>query len=152
MRATTWPLPDLVDAAVADVRPVGRALLHQAQRAGGARALLERQVRAERDDVLVRAAERRCRKPSGSNSGCGVLPEARGQRGARGLGGAGAVGVAAHAVDRDHERRVLADGDGDAVLVVLAVADEAEVRGFDLQRPFPAPAARRGCYSVRGVL
>ena len=47
----------VVDAAVADVRPPGGALLHEAERAGGARPLLERQLCAERDDVRVCAAE-----------------------------------------------------------------------------------------------
>jgi hypothetical protein len=47
-------LAQVIDAAVADVGPPGRVLLHEAQRAGCARPVFERQLRAERDDIGVR--------------------------------------------------------------------------------------------------
>jgi hypothetical protein len=47
---------------------------------------------------------------------------------------------------------VLADDDRDAVLIVIAVTEQAQFRGFDLQGPFPAPIPAGGCYSVPGLI
>ncbi len=61
------------------------------------------------------------------------LPERLEEARERGLGRARALGMAAHAVDDDEERRFVVGGDRDPVLVFFAVADEAQVRGLDLQ-------------------
>ena len=64
-----------VDAAVADVRPERAAVLHEADGAGGARPLLERQVRAELDHFLVRAAERQVQEAERIEDGLRRVPE-----------------------------------------------------------------------------
>ena len=61
------------------------------------------------------------------------LPERFEQRGQRGFGGARAFRMAAHAVDHDQQHRMIGGGHGDSVLIFFAVADEADIRGFDLQ-------------------
>ena len=56
----------------------------------------------------------------------------------RDLGSLGAIGMAAHAVDNDQQRRVLTDRNRDAVLVLLAPAQEADVGVVDPQEEFHA--------------
>ena len=61
------------------------------------------------------------------------LPKRLEQRRERGLGGARAFGMSAHAVDDGQQHGLFVGGDCDPVLVFLAVADQAHIRGFDLQ-------------------
>ena len=123
----------VIEAAVADVRPPAGTLLHQAHRAGGARALLERQLRAELAPLRVRAPSVMCRKPRGSNSGCGVCQKASTITSLRHLGGARAVGMSAHAVDHQQECRVFGHRRSHAVLVLLATAEQADIGVLDPQ-------------------
>src|SRR5207253_966835 len=57
------PAPHVVEATVADVRPPAGVLLHEAHGAGGAGTLLERQLRAELHDLVVRLPERKVEEP-----------------------------------------------------------------------------------------
>ena len=109
------------------------ALLHQATRAGGARPLLERQRRAELDDFLVRAAEHQVQESQRIEERLRAVPEGIEHDLAGDLRGARTVGVAAHAVDDDQQRRMLGDGGGYPVLVLLAPAQKAEVGIFNPQ-------------------
>ena len=61
------------------------------------------------------------------------LPERLEQRRERGLGGARTLGVPAHAVDHHQEHRLLGGRHRHSVLILLAMADEADIRGLDLQ-------------------
>ena len=61
------------------------------------------------------------------------LPESLEQRRERGFGRARAFRMAAHAVDHDQQHRVIAGCDRDSVLILFAVSDKADIRGFDLQ-------------------
>jgi hypothetical protein len=47
-------LPQLVDAAVAHMRPISRAFLHQAHRASGARPRFDAEADSELHHFLVR--------------------------------------------------------------------------------------------------
>jgi len=49
------------------------------------------------------------------------------------LRGARAVGVSAHAIDRHQERCLFGDGRGHAVLILLATAEQGDIRVFDPQ-------------------
>ena len=75
----------------------------------------------------------KCRNPRGSKIGCGVCQNASSRVDERGLGGARAFRVAAHAVDHHQEHGVVGGRDRDSVLIFFAVADEADIRGLDLQ-------------------
>ena len=90
-----------IDAAVADVRPVGAAVLHQAYGAGGARPHFERQIGTELGHFLVRTAEREMQEAERIENGLRRVPERFDQRLDGGFGRAGAIGMAAHAVDHD---------------------------------------------------
>jgi hypothetical protein len=61
------------------------------------------------------------------------LPEGLEQSRERGFRGARALRVTAHAVDHDQQHRVIGGRHCDSVLIFLAVADEAHIRGLDLQ-------------------
>jgi hypothetical protein len=61
------------------------------------------------------------------------LPKGLQQRGERGFRCARTLGMTAHAVDDDQQCRLLGCRHGDPVLVLFAVADQAHIRGFDLQ-------------------
>ena len=61
------------------------------------------------------------------------LPKSFEHRRQRRLRGARAFRMTAHAVDHHQQHRVLRGRDSDPVLIFLAVADEAHVRGLDLQ-------------------
>ena len=122
-----------VDAAVADVHPVGVGALDDARCAGGARADLRWQALAERHDGVVCAADREVQEAFRVEQRPAGLPELC-DHGADGdLGGAGAIGVATHAVYDREERRVVIERDGDPVLVFFAIAEEAQIRVLDLQ-------------------
>jgi hypothetical protein len=105
-------LPQLIHAAIPHVRPVGRRILNQADRAGGARSSQE----AERVEDRMRN-----------------LPKSLQQSGERGLGGASSLGVPAHAVDHREKYRLVGGGHRHPVLILLAVPDQAHVRDLDLQ-------------------
>jgi hypothetical protein len=81
----------------------------------------------------VRAADRQVQEPVGIEQGPARFPEFREHGADRDFGGARAVGVAAHAVDDREEHRAVVDGDGDAILVLFAIAEKAQVRVLDLQ-------------------
>ena len=51
-------LPQLIDAAVAHVRPISRGVLDQAQRAGRARASFDAQTHPKLHDFFMRAPQR----------------------------------------------------------------------------------------------
>ncbi len=51
----------------------------------------------------------------------------------RGFGGARAFRMTAHAVDHHQQHRLVGGRHRDPVLIFFAVADQAHVRGFDLQ-------------------
>src|SRR6185437_17147680 len=118
--------------------PPGCALLHQAQRAGGARPLLERQRGAQLDDLLVRAAEDQMEESHRIEERLRGMREGVEDGLARDLRGARTVGVAAHAVRDEEQRRMLRHGDGDPVLVLLAPAQEADVDVLNAQEEFRA--------------
>ena len=61
------------------------------------------------------------------------LPERFQQCRQRRFGGARAFRMAAHAVDHDQQHRMIGGRHGDPVLILFAVADEADIRGLDLQ-------------------
>ena len=61
------------------------------------------------------------------------LPEGLDQGRERGLRRARAFGVTAHAVDYRKQHGVLSRRHGDAILILLAMADQAHIRGLDLQ-------------------
>ena len=95
----------VVHAAVADVRPVRRAFLDQADRPSW-RAAAYRCVwplPSFATSSCARLSDM-CRKPSGSNIGSDVWLERLEQALQRGVRGAAAVGVTAHAVDDDQQR------------------------------------------------
>ena len=50
-------LAQLINAAIADMRPICRRILHQSHRAGGARPCLDAQSRAELHDFFVCSAQ-----------------------------------------------------------------------------------------------
>ena len=126
-------LAQLIDAAVADMRPIGRGVLHQAQRAGRARPRFDAQALPELHDFFVRAAQGQMQESQRIENRMRRLPERLEQRGQRSLGGARAFRMSAHAVDHHQQHGVVGGRHRDPVLIFLAVTDEADVRGLDLQ-------------------
>ena len=63
------------------------------------------------------------------------LPERFEQSRERGFRGARAFRMAAHAVDDHQQHRLIGGRHRDPVLIFFAVADEADIRGLDLQCP-----------------
>ena len=61
------------------------------------------------------------------------LPERFEQRRERSLGGARSLGMTAHAVDHHQQHRLIGGRHRHPVLVLLAMADQAHIRGLDLQ-------------------
>ena len=51
----------------------------------------------------------------------------------RGFGGARAIGMTTHAVDHDQQGGVLGDRDGNAILIVGAITEQADFGVFDAQ-------------------
>ena len=61
------------------------------------------------------------------------LPECLDQGRERSLRGARALGVTAHAVDYREQHGLLTRRHRDAILILLAMADQAHIGGLDLQ-------------------
>ena len=129
----------LVDAAVADVRPVRAAALHEAHGAGGTRPDLRRQAVAERDDRVVCAPDREVQEAVRIEQRAARLPEFAEQCADRDFGRARTVGVTAHAVDHGEKHGPVRVGDGDTILVFFAMPDQAQVRMLDLQGTLRPP-------------
>ena len=144
-------LPEVVQTAVADVRPPGGLLLHHAHRAGCPRTMLDRQLGAELDDLLVRAPESQVQKSHRVEERLRCLREGLEDDLLRHFGGTGAIGVTAHAVHDDEQRAVLGNRGRDPVLVLLASAQETDIgvvhsqeeirASVRLGRAFISPAA-----------
>ena len=121
----------VIDAAVADVRPVGLLPLHQADRAGRARAHVHREPGADCDHCRVRAADREVQEAERIEQWLGLGAKQFEHDLAADFGCARAVRMSAHAVHDDEQRRALARGDCGAVLVVFAVAGQADLGALD---------------------
>ena len=128
-------LAQLIDAAVADVRPIGGGLLHQTDRTGGARSRLDAQAHAELHDFLVGSSQRQMQETQRIENRMRRLPKCFDQGRERGFGGARAFRMTAHAVDHDQQHCLVRGRHGNPVLIFFAVPDQAHVRGFDLQCP-----------------
>jgi hypothetical protein len=61
------------------------------------------------------------------------LPESLQKSGERSLGGTRSFGVPAHAVDHREKNRLIGSGHRHPVLILVAMSDQAYVRGLDLQ-------------------
>ena len=127
-------LAQLIDAAVADVRPVGRRVLHQAHGAGRARTRLDASdpTPSLTTSSCARPSDR-CKKAERIEDGMRRLPECLEQRRERSFGRARTLRVTAHAVDHRQEYGVLGGRHRNSVLILLAMADQAHIRGLDLQ-------------------
>jgi hypothetical protein len=123
----------VIDATVAHVGPPCRGLLHEANGAGRAWANLDRQAESDLDQFLVSASEREMQKTNGVEQRLRGMPEGIDDDLARDLGSARALGVASHSIHDDEQARVLTDGYGGAILVVLSIPEETHVGIFDLQ-------------------
>ena len=92
-------LPQLIDAAVADVGPVGRGILNQAHRASRPRPRLEAETRAQFHHLLVRPTERQMQEAEGIENGMRRLPESLQQGGQSRFRRPRPLGVPTHPVD-----------------------------------------------------
>jgi hypothetical protein len=63
----------------------------------------------------------------------GRLPKRFEQSGQRGLSRARAFRMTAHPVDHDQQHRLLRGRHCDSILIFIAMADEADIGGLDLQ-------------------
>ena len=115
----------LIDAAVADVRPIRAAVLNQADGARRARLVIERDAFAELDHSIVRARERQGQKALRIEHRQRHLGERFLERRDGHFCGARAVGVAAHAVDDHHQQRFAAGNEIDAILVFRSIARQS---------------------------
>jgi len=113
-------LAQVINAAVADVSPPGCVLLNQANRAGSARPLFERQAHANAHDFLMRAAESHVQEAQRIKQGLGRMPERFEKSLLRDLGGARTIGVPAHSIDHDEQNRMLGNCRDDTILVFFA--------------------------------
>ncbi len=126
-------LPYLIHAAVADVSPVGAGFLHQAYRASRTRPCFHREAHAELDHFFVSSAKRQMQKTQRIEDRMWRLPECLNERGERGLGGTSAFGMTTHAVDDGEQHGLLGSSHRNPVLILFAMADQAHIRGLDLQ-------------------
>jgi len=127
------PGAQVIDTAVADVRPIGRVLLHQADRAGRAWTQFERQRSTQRRDTLVCGTERQVQEAERIELRQRVLREAVQDGALRQVGGAFAVGMAAHAIAGNQQRGLVNHGHADTVLIAVTGALKAEFCMFDPQ-------------------
>ena len=125
--------PQVVDAAVANVRPIGGTELHQAQRDGGARPVLQRDLGAELHHLAVRRAETHVQETERIEQRLAGGAEALRDALQGDFGGALALGVAAHAVAGDQQGGLACHFGADPVLVAVACAQKAEFSVFDAQ-------------------
>ena len=132
---------NVIDAAVADVRPVRCTFLDQAHGDGGARPRVDALAVAEPRHVVVRPAQRQMQEADRIEHRQRRLAEGIEQALERGVGGAAAIGMAAHAIDDHEQRGLIGRGDGDAVLVVFAVTDQTQICMLDPQARAPAAKA-----------
>src|SRR5437588_577690 len=113
---------------------------------------LERQLRAELHDLVVRLPERQVEEPERIEERLRRVPESVQDHPLGDGRGARAVGVAAHAVDDHQQRRALGDRGHDPVLILLAPAEQAHVCVFDPQEEFHASVRlARALYHLRGA-
>ena len=115
-----------VEARVAGMGPVRKAVLHHAGDDGGARRFGQLLVEGVVEDRMVGARQRaRQEQPGVGQAGLGLALEGLGDELGGEMGRDLAVQVAPHAVGDQHEQRVARIAVGDAVLVGLAPADPA---------------------------
>src|SRR5688500_3092739 len=86
-------LAQLIDAAVAHMRPPGRALLHDAHSTSGTRPMLKRQTPANAHHFLMRAPQRHMQKAQRVEKGMRRVPESLDHDLLRDLGGARPFGM-----------------------------------------------------------
>ena len=122
----------MIDAAVADMRPVGLAALHHADGAGGPWPQVHRQLDADRDDCRMRTAQCQMQESERVEQRLRQVVEYFQHDPATSLRGARAVGVTAHAIHCNEQHRAIADRNCGAILVVLAIAHEADIRELEL--------------------
>ena len=139
-----------VDARVAHVHPVAGIVLHETDGAGRARALVDLELAGDADDGLVCGTHGQVEEALRVENGLRRAFEHGFHGLERGLGGDGAIQVTPHAVEHHEQRRVLADGNGNTVLVVLTVARQAELGIFDLHalRPLSTRFCALSCHPV----
>ena len=125
-----------IDAAVPDVGPVGRTLLHQAHGAGRPGSMLQGQVQPDAHHFLVGTAQRQVQKTQGIEQRLRGVPEGLEQDLEGDFGGARTFSVAPHAIHHDQQCGVLGDGHRHPVLVLLPAAEKAQIRVFNLQGLF----------------
>jgi hypothetical protein len=65
------------------------------------------------------------------------LPKCFEQGSQRRFGRARTLGMAAHAIDDHQQHGVISGGNSNPVLIFFAMADEADIRGLDLQCLLP---------------
>ncbi len=126
-------LPQLINAAVAHVRPIGRRILHQAHRAGCARARFDAKPTPSLTTSSCARPSDRCRNPSGSKIGCGVCQNASSSV-ASAVSAARAPSAWPPIPSMTTRSTALLRGRYRyAILVFFAMADQAHIRGLDLQ-------------------
>ena len=143
-----------VNAAVADVGPIGALALYQADGAGRTGPDLRREPLAELDHRLVCPSDGEVQEALGIEHRAARLPELRHHRANRHLGGMGSVGMASHPVHDGEQRRVAIHGDRYAVLVFFTITEEAQVGVLDLQGALRHAGCHVHCddvYSTRAV-
>jgi len=86
-----------------------------------------------RDDSLVRDAQRQMQEPKRIEHRQLALQKAIGEHALSDLCGNLAVRVTAHAIARDQQRCILRHGHGNAILIALTSALQAQFRTFDPQ-------------------
>ena len=115
------------------MRPVRAGTLHQAQRTGCAWADFRGQALAECDNRFVGAADGEMQESVRIEQRPAHVPELVEHRAHGHFGCACTIGVAAHAIhDREHHGAV-GVRNGNSILVLFAMPDEAQVRVLDLQ-------------------
>ena len=85
------------------------------------------------DHFFVRAAQRQVQEAERIEHRLRRVPERLEHDLERRLRGARAVRVTAHAVDDDQQGGMLGDRDGDAILIVVAITEQADFGVLDAQ-------------------
>jgi len=131
-------VPQMVDPAIADVRPPRGFLLDETNGASGAGALLDRQRHTELHDFLVCTAKCQMQKAERIEERLRNLCERIQNELLRDLGSLRAVRMTSHPIGNHQQHRLLGDRNGDPILVLLAPAQEADVGVVDPQEEFRA--------------